>query len=57
MKNQIDYQTIEFKSAFTPEFDSIIIPMPINSILKGVNVRKKTDVSPFNFVQAVQVIK
>ena len=56
MKNQIDYQTIEFKSAFDIELDSITIPLPINSILKGVNVRKNTQLASFAETRAVQVM-
>ena len=42
MKNQIDYQTLEVKLG---NYDTINttynIPLPINSILKGVDVSKK----------------
>lgn len=52
MKNQIDYQTNEYKSTAN-SLSSIIIPLPYNSILKGVTVRKET-LKSFGNLAAIQ---
>ena len=40
MKNQIDYQTLEVALLNSEEITSFNIPLPINSILKGVTLEK-----------------
>ena len=40
MKNQIDYQTVEVALNNSSEITKFNIPLPINSILKGVTLEK-----------------
>lgn len=54
MKHQIDYQTLQVKAANTSR-ENYLIPLPINSILKGVSVEASED-QPSTFSKlAVQV--
>ena len=52
MKNQIDYQTTRFRIAQTGDLQTFTVPLPINSVLKAVNVERLEDVGTEGYFQA-----